>query len=79
MAEIIVQDAIQAFVNNPGNARKVLEEVFETAVTKAVAAERERCARVCNDIAEDCKQIAEHSAVLAALRCAAAIRKGEGE
>lgn len=49
----------------------------QVALAKAVAAERERCAKLCDEIAEDCKRIAKHAAVLAALRCAAAIRKGE--
>lgn len=45
-------------------------------IKEAVAAEREHCAKACDEIADDCKKIAEHAAVLAAMRCAAAIRKG---
>jgi hypothetical protein len=49
----------------------------EEAVARAVAAERERCAQICQAIADDNNRIALHAAVLAALRCRDAIRKGE--
>jgi len=49
---------------------------------RAVLAERERCAKVCDKQAEEFKEFAKHSAVIAATAviaakaCAAVIRKG---
>lgn len=54
------------------------ENVQLAMFTVAADDECERCALICDDIAEDCKIFADHSAVLSALRCAAAIRKGKG-
>jgi hypothetical protein len=48
-----------------------------TQYRDGVATERERCAQICQAIADDNNRIALHAAVLAALRCRDAIRKGE--
>jgi len=46
-------------------------------IAKAVAAERELCAEICDDIADEADANLDWDKATGALECAAAIRKGE--
>lgn len=74
MADVLMKDALEAFVNNPNDMFKQLEEMFDRSVERAVAAERERCERVIGGLMYESYDISGPECLSRAL---AAIRKGE--